>query len=169
MKTISKILSAAFVLMFANHSFAQSTGASATANASANIVAPITITKVTDLQFGTVAVNGANGTVVLGHSDDRTPGGGVTLPATTTTVKSAEFTVGGDGNRAFIIELPVSTTLSNGAGGNMTVNTFTSSLGASSNLASNTATLKVGATLNVSGGQAAGTYTGTFSVRVDYQ
>lgn len=170
MKTIVKAIAATFVLMSANKSFAQA-NATANATATATIIAPIKITKDVNMNFGNVAVHATNnGTVALGTNNSRTANGGVTLPGSAGTVAAASFTVEGDASRAFTIALPSSTTLSDGASHNMTVNTFVSSLGAVGTLSSGgSATLKVGATLNVNGGQTAGVYTGNFDVTVDYQ
>ena len=175
MKTISRILCATAILLAAKSSNAQSPTETATANVSATIVQPITITKTVDMSFGNVAVRvGTGGTVVLAPGGSRTTGGagGVTLPATPGTVAAASFTVSGDANRTFVLTLPSSTTLSDGGtpSHSMTVNTFTSNLtnNTDGTLSNGSATVNVGATLNVSANQFAGNYTGTFSVTVNY-
>ncbi|AMR30100.1 hypothetical protein A0256_01045 [Mucilaginibacter sp. PAMC 26640] len=53
---------ALFVLTFSTDTFAQ---ASATANASATIDTPISISKYNDMNFGNVATDGTVGTVML--------------------------------------------------------------------------------------------------------
>ena len=154
------------VLGFSAASFAQVT---ATATASAAIVSPIAITKTIDMNFGNVAVNNLPGTVVLPTSGARTRTGGVTLPAVPGTVATAEFTVTGTPGYAYTFTLPAgATTVTNGTGGSMTVDTWTSDAGAS--LVGGTQTVKVGATLNVAGSQAPGIYTSAtaFSVTVNY-
>lgn len=129
MKTTSKILAATFVLLFANHSFAQA-NATATANTTAIIVTPIKITCVYHLQFGHIAIHATNGGTVTMPDDGtaRTFTGGVTLPATTGALSPASFTVEGDGNRSFIITLPSNASLNDGAGHTMTVDHFSSNL-----------------------------------------
>ncbi|SFD78748.1 protein of unknown function [Chitinophaga sp. CF118] len=155
------------MLCCATSVFAQVT---ASADASATIVTPISITKTADMNFGNVAVQSTTaGTVVLAPDNSRTKTGGVTLPATTGTISAAIFTVSGEGSYTYTITLPSSVTITN-AGNNMTVNTFTSTPSGTGTLSSGTQTLKVGATLNVAAGQAAGTYTSAtpFNVTINY-
>ncbi|RFS19487.1 DUF4402 domain-containing protein [Chitinophaga silvatica] len=145
---------------------------SATANVSATIIAPLTITKTVDMNFGNVSVSASTGgTVVLTALGVRTSTGGVSLPITTPgTVTAAAFTVSGSGSLTYSITLPSSaTTIANGAN-SMTVNTFTSLPSGTGLLALGTQTLNVGATLNVSAAQATGTYTSAtpFTVTVSY-
>ena len=147
--------------------------ASATANASAYVVTPISITKTTDMNFGNLAVSASTGgTVVLSTAGARTATGGVTLPSTTGTVTAATFTVAGEGSYTYNITLPSSAvTLSDGSGHTMTATTFTSDPTALAGaLTAGTQTLYVGATLNVAAGQAAGSYTTAtpFTVTVNY-
>src|SRR5215216_4178018 len=87
-------------LLFANDTFAQ---VSATANASATIVTPISITKNNDMDFGNVATDGTVGSVTLSPASGRIPGGGVTLPATSGSVAAASFAVGGSGSYTYAI------------------------------------------------------------------
>lgn len=157
----------AFMFFNAGNASAQAT---ATANASATIVTPISITKVTDMNFGNVAVSATAGTVVLAPAATRTTTGGVTLPAVNGTVTAAVFTVNGEGAYTYAITLPsTDLTISNGTT-NMIVNAFTSTPSATGALAAGTQTLRVGATLNVSASQAAGLYTSAtpFNVTVNY-
>ena len=117
----------------------------ATANATVDIVAAIAITKTGDLDFGAV------------------------IPAAgTDTVTAAVFEVSGNGNAIYIITLPASATVTSGAN-SMTVDKFKSNpLGTGTLDATGNDSFTVGATLNVGASQVAGTYTGTFSVSVDY-
>ena len=156
------------VIGFSANSFAQSNVAATTA--SATIVAPISINKVTDMNFGNVAVQNATaGTVILAPAGTRTKTGGVSLPATLGTVTAASFTVTGEGIYTYAITLPtVDVTLISG-GNSMIVNTFTSLPSATGALTGGTQTLNVGATLNVSAAQAAGVYLSpSFNVTVNY-
>jgi len=154
------------IVAFTTTLFAQAT---ATANASATIVTPISITKNTDMNFGNVATNGTVGTVVLAPDGSRTSTGGVTLPATVGTVTAASFAVAGSGSYTYAITLPTSVVISNGVNV-MTVDTFTSSPATTGTLTAGAQTLTVGATLNLIASQVAGTYTSAtpFSVTVNY-
>src|ERR1700744_3064583 len=146
MKNIVKFFApAAIIIAGTNASFAQ---ASATASAPATIITPITISKTVDMNFGNVAVSAINaGTATLTPTGTRTTGGagGVTLPATTGTVSAASFNIAGQANYSYIITLPTSATISDGASHSMTVNGFTSSPSATGLLSSGgTQTLTVG-------------------------
>jgi hypothetical protein len=139
----------------------------------ATIVAPITIVKDVDLNFGNVAVSAVAGTVVLATDGARTSTGGITLPVNTGTVAAAKFTVGGQDDYTYTIALPTADITLNGTGTNTTPMTLTSvvSLPATTGkLTSGTQTLLVGGTLNVIGGQLADVYSNTtgLTVTVNY-
>lgn len=146
---------------------------SATADASATIVAPITISRVTDMNFGNVVTSAAPGTVILAPDATRTPGGGASLlPTQPGTVTAATFTVGGTAGFTYSISLPASVTIDDpGLGAPMTVNSFTSTPTPTGTIGgAGTETLSVGATLNVGANQVAGVYTtaAPFTVTVNY-
>lgn len=167
MKNLFRFLTVLIIgLAFSASVYGQAT---ATANASATIVGPISLTRTAHMNFGNVAVGASSGTVVLTPEGTRSATGGVTLPASTGTVGAAAFTVGGVDTYTFAITLPASVVISNGAN-NMTVDTFTSTPSGTGVLGATGATLTVGATLNVNAGQAAGNYTSAtpFNVTVNY-
>lgn len=158
MKTIYKLIGSAFLLSaFITTANAQST---ATASTTAVLVTPISVSKTTDMHFGTVAASGTAGTVILDYADGRTTTGGASLPSGSTLQKTAVFDVTGEGTSGFSISIPSSPiTLTGSVSGSMTVSDFLADLGASSTLVGGAKTIKVKATLNVSAGQVAGTYT----------
>jgi hypothetical protein len=166
------LLFAVAIIGFSAITFAQDTK---TATASATIIGPISLTKVTDMNFGNIAVGTAAGTVVLSPAGTRNATN-VTLPAVTGTFTAATFTVSGEGSRTYSITIPTTDhTIKNttGTGGEtMIVNAFTSTptVAAGGTLNAGTQTLAIGATLNVSGSQAAGTYVSetAFPVTVNY-
>ena len=169
MKTLKRFsVVAVIILAFSASAFAQ---ASATSNASATIVAPISIANNTEMNFGNVAVGATAGTVILATDGSRTTGGGVTLPTTTGTVTAAQFTVTGQANFTYSITLPAAaTTISSGAN-NMTVDTWTSNPNSTGDLgAGGSQVLLIGATLNVLASQPSGAYTSAtpFTVTVNY-
>jgi hypothetical protein len=153
-------------LLFAPSVSAQAT---ATANASATIVTPISISKNTDMNFGNIATNGTVGTVVLSPASGRTFTGGVSLPATTGTVTAASFTVEGSGSYTYAITLPSSVIITSGSD-QMTVDNFTSTPATTGTLSSGSQTITIGATLNLIASQAEGAYTSAtpFAVTVNY-
>ncbi|MFA5820281.1 MAG: DUF4402 domain-containing protein [Bacteroidales bacterium] len=170
MKNATKFFALAVVILgFSANSFAQ---VSATATASATIIAPISISKTVDINFGNIAVGTTGGTVVLLPAGTRSATGGVSLPsAIPGTVTAATFTVTGEGANTYSITLPSTYTITKtGGSATMIVNTFTSNPPSSGTLTSGSQTLKVGATLTVNASQVGGVYTNTtgFPVTVAY-
>ncbi|WP_217631593.1 DUF4402 domain-containing protein [Pedobacter hartonius] len=158
--------------LFAAKSFAQ---VSATANAGADIVAPIAILKTGDMNFGIVARSNVNGWVQLSAAGVRTTTGGALLLSQTGTVTPATFAVTGEAGYTYAITLPTSVTLTNttGAGGEtMVVENFVSTptVAAGGVLVAGTQTLSVGGELVIAGNQVSGNYlAGTpFTVTVNY-
>lgn len=98
--------------------------ASATANSTITILAPVTITKTADLVFGTVAPAATAGTVTMSPADARSATGAVDL-SQTVAGNSAKFNLTGNANSTFSVTLPSSTSLT-GPGTAMTLNAFTS-------------------------------------------
>ena len=168
MKNLITLIAAVVLVAVAATANAQVTG---TATGSATIITPIAIANAGNMNFGSIAVSTAPGTVVLSNAGVRAASGGVTLPATTGTVSTANFTVTGLGSSTYSITLPSSYVISDGASHSMTVNAFTSNPnGAGTLSAGGSQTINVGATLNVLGSQTAGTYTNAtgFPVIVNY-
>ena len=172
MKNLNKYFALLLVVLmvgFSANALAANPTASATASATAVIVTPIGITQVgNNLNFGNIVASGAGGTVTVDPTGAATYSG-VSAPSAPGTIYAAGFSVTGAPNLTYAITLPVSATLTGSVSGTMTLGTFTSSPSATGTLdGSDTQALTVGATLTVGAGQAAGTYSGTFSVTVDY-
>ena len=165
MKKLTVLFAALFMITFAAQNVIASDPQTATANAAANIITPMSITKNVDLSFGNIAAGTAAGTVVLGTNGTRTPNN-VILPSVTGTVAASQFTVSGLADATYVITLPGSITITSGTN-NMTVDNFTEN--ATKTLTAGNETFNVGATLNVAAGQAVGLYQGSFNVTVDYQ
>jgi hypothetical protein len=151
--------------------------ATGTANATATVVRPITISSSVDLAFGNVVPSGTAGTLTLtaASSTVATAAGGVTQPGTQAgTLTAAVFDVAGEGSLTYSITLPATAaTITGPAAATMTVDTFTGSIGATGTLSgainsAGTQSFYVGGKLHVGANQAAGNYTGTFSVTVAY-
>jgi hypothetical protein len=157
--------------------------ATATGTATANVVRPITITASRDLAFGNVVPGAALGTLVIAGTaaGAQSVTGGTTQPGGTLkgTVTSSQFLVSGEGSFTYTLTIPVApVTISDTAStpNTMTVSTFTSDVAttAGAGLLSGSAgtagtqTVSIGGTLNVGANQAAGAYTGSFSVTVAY-
>jgi hypothetical protein len=173
MKKTVFLLASLFVMVLATQRVNAQNSDDAQANATATIVAPISITKDIDLQFGKIVRSTSDGTVVIDASATPTPeytnvsaftGAGVL------SVTAAKFTVNGETGYTYTITLPDDNTVTISGPGeeDMTVTGFTSNPDGTGVLAGGTQTLYVGATLNVGENQAAGDYTGTFNVTVAY-
>lgn len=174
-----RLLIAAGLVAGASASFAQSS-ATATGTATANVVRPITLAAARALAFGNVVPGATAGTLLVDgdSAGAQTTGGGVTQPGGQKgTVSSAQFNVTGEGSFTYTITLPVgAATIADAGTDTMTVDTWTSDIAttAGAGLLSGTAgtagaqTFYVGGTLHVGVAQAAGSYTGTFSVTVAY-
>jgi hypothetical protein len=122
------------------------------------------------IAFGAFAA-GTGGSVVISPEGSRSATGDVVLISASDGA-AAQFTISGDADFAYSIDLPSDGTveLSDSAGHSMTINGFTSSpplFGQLSSLGSQE--LAVGATLNVGANQPAGNYSGTFLVTVNYE
>ncbi|MEM7492333.1 MAG: DUF4402 domain-containing protein [Pseudomonadota bacterium] len=135
-------------------------------NAGARIVAPLQVANATALYFGTVVPSITNAdSVIVSATGAKTCG--AELTCLTTDHTAAAFNVTGETDRVYTISLPSSVQISNGSE-NMDVDNFTGSK-ASGTLTSVADNFTVGGTLDVGANQAAGEYTGTFTVTVEYQ
>lgn len=148
---------------------------SASATASATIIAPVSITNadasgvVKSLAFGTIVPSALQGSVVVATNGGRTGTDVTLLTNSATPVSAAAFTIAGLPSTACTIGLPTSTSLTGPGTAIMTVDTFTSNLGPIITLdGAGQKTFNVGGILTVGASQAAGSYTGTFSVSVVY-
>jgi len=168
MKQIIKILAIAVVtLSFAGTVQAQT--ATATSNAAAVIIAPLSITNTAGLHFGTIMRSAALGPVTVATDGTRSSTGGGTLSALAPLHSVATFDLEGESGNDVIITLPASTTITNGTQ-TMLVDNFVSDPDDTNpvTLGGTPTVLSVGATLNVAANQASGTYTGTFDVSINY-
>ena len=148
------------------------TAATDTGNASATVLAPLTITAdiVAAMNFGSISGDADIATTAI-----LTPAGGVTSPDGAGifggTPSAGNFDVTGQGTLAYDITLPAAAITLNTtpvSANTMTVDTFTTPV-ASLSLLAGAGTFDVGATLHIGIGQAAADYTGTYDVTVNYQ
>jgi hypothetical protein len=156
MKKMIKFFAISIVLFsLTAGTFAQVT---ATANASAVIITPITITRTAHLDFGSIAVNASLGTVVITTAGVRSVTGGVTMIGGAPT--AATFHITGTAGESYYFNLPANIVLSDGATHTMNVTPFVHTASLVIPVAG-TEDIRVGATLEVAGSQVAGTYTNT--------
>ena len=156
MRLLTSTLMAAAIALIAGVAQADTT---AQGDASATVIAPISVTAQDALQFGKLVSGGTDGTI----TDGGTAAGGVTAVASTRS--AGTFGVLGEANQAYTPTVDPTATLSNGPV-NLTADlTHTQAANLS---AGGTDTITVHGTLHVPANTAAGTYTGTYNVAVAY-
>jgi hypothetical protein len=140
---------------------------SADAGAGAKIIAPLEISNVTDLYFGTIAPSTTVADqVVVGADGSRKCGPALTCLTADHT--AAAFAVTGEDKAFYTISLPKEIKIVNENGNAMLVSDFTGSKG-KGQLLKGEDSFTVGGTLDVGVRQEAGKYTGSFTVAVEYQ
>lgn len=132
----------------------------------------VTLSNARSLDFGRF-VAGSGGTIVLSPGGLRSRTGGVILlnsPNAGQAAFNASRSGNGNSSKAVIITAPPdgSTRLSSGAS-SMAVNSFVSTPASLASIPAGGMALAVGATLTVAPNQAPGTYSGSFSLIVNYQ
>ena len=160
--------------------------ATASASAQATVVAPLTLVKVTDLNFGRIVPRATAGTVTVNVNNSACTTTGTIIHQGA--CQYAEFAGMGTKKMTVRIQVPGTITLIGPAGATMVVDTITlgtapelSFIGGNGNgvgngnrryeIVSNTGifTFRVAGRLNVNANQRPGVYTGTFNVLVQYQ
>lgn len=138
----------------------------AQANATVNIVSPLTLTNNSALDFGTI-VGPFNGqTVRIDTTGARNCGG---LTCSGTTVSAANFTVSaGTPNQNLKLTVDPSVTMTSGAN-SLSVNLTTDLPSGLVTDASGGATFGIGGSLVIPAATPDGVYSGQFNVQVDYQ
>ncbi len=135
----------------------------------ATTVAPLSVVKTDDLDFGVLVASATAGTASINAATDgRTTAGGTT--AAGGAPMAAHFTAAGRIGAIALIALPGSITLTRGGGTETMTVTSISSNGPTLRVFPGSATIDVavGGTLNVAANQVNGTYAGTFTVNVLY-
>lgn len=135
---------------------------------------PIVISGSVELNFGTISAGGG-GSVIVSTAGARSVTGTVVDISGGGLETNGVFSI--SGSTGVMIDLSVTApdfTVSNGAGGIMTVDSFNivvpgGGRTATVTLATSPQNFPLGATLRVSSGQAAGTYTGDYVLSANYQ
>ncbi|HOO98242.1 MAG TPA: DUF4402 domain-containing protein [Bacteroidales bacterium] len=164
MKKIFMYLCAASLFVAFSMNLNAQSSATATGNAAARVIAPITLTAGTTLHFGTVYNTG--GTVIISTAGGRS--GTCAVSAAAPAHSAGTFTITGEPTLTYTTTLPVDGTVTITDGTNtMDVDGFNSN--ASGTIpAGGSETFSVGATLTVGVSQVTGAYTGTYNVTVQY-
>lgn len=166
------LLASLFVMTLATQQVKAQTGASASASAEAKatVVTVISITKTSDLNFGSFAPSATDGTISVELTGTRSVTGGITL--LDQEGKRALFTVNGTPNASYYVKLPTedgnTIPLTGPQGADPLI--ITSLVHNAEGLLDEDGEeqFSVGGTLSVKANQPAGEYTGTFDVIVAY-
>jgi hypothetical protein len=148
--------------------------ATASATATATVLTPISVSKTSDLAFGSMVRpgSGANTIVIDATTGTRTLTGAGNASLASSSPTRAAFSVGGDGAQTFAITVPSPVNITR-TGGTETVPVTLSPSAATGLLSgptgnSGTATFGVGGSLPLDTTVVGGSYTGTFNVTVGY-
>ena len=155
----------------ATSSSAQAVPPDKNANGKALILVPLTLTKIADLDFGTLVPSGLSGLVAIdATTGNRTVGGGVTGVASDAGHR-ALFAGAGTPNQQVIVTMTQPTELTSVAGDKITVLALTLQGTAikTVNPATRAFTFGIGGILLIAADQPEGVYTATFDVSANYQ
>jgi hypothetical protein len=120
------------------------------------------------LAFGSL-VAASGGAVVVSVNPPARGATGNVFPLRSGTWSAASFSVSGDPNASYSITLPANGVVFLTSGPNsMAVNSFNSHPATGQLASGGTQTLSIGATLSVGANQANGSYSGNFTVTVEY-
>ena len=139
----------------------------ASANATVNIVSPLTLTNNTGLNFGTVVGPFSGEVIHVATSGVRDP-----CPATVTCSGSpgaATFSVTGTPDQALVLSIPNSVTLTGPVSGSLSVDLSGDKPANPTLDGSGNASFGVGGKLTIPTGTADGLYSSTFDVTANYQ
>jgi hypothetical protein len=144
------------------------------ATASAKIVAPLTLVKSADLNFGTIATSNAVGTVTVpatSGSQASATGGASMVASSLSQTGPAVFAITGESDQTFKLNVKTGDviTLANGDE-TMDVTLSIPGFTATANtLTGGTRTLYIGGSLAVGANQVSGSYSKTFDVTIAYE
>ena len=169
MSAVRNLLVASAASLFGAGAAAAPVPATTNAGGKAIVLSSLSVIKQADLDFGTLAVGGAGTALINPVSGVLTVTGGIAPIGSA--AHRAIFTAIGSRNSVVVIRLPKNPVTITRLGGTETMTVSNWTLDGSSNRKippGNAFDFGVGGTLNVAAGQADGTYSGTFTVTVQY-
>ena len=140
----------------------------ASANATVNIVSPLTLTNNTGLNFGTVVGPFAGEVVHVDTAGVRTCPGTLTCSGNAS-VSAASFSLTGTAGQAVVLTIPNSVTLNGSVSGSLSVDLSGDKPADPTLDASGDASFSVGGRLTIPAGTVDGVYSNTFDVTANYQ
>ena len=144
--------------------------ANATGNASANIVTPLSVVETTAMNFGSISPDSLVATTVVLNAVTGVAASADGAGVITGGSNAGVFTVTGSGTLAIAVTYSAGDTLTCDTPGcifpAMAIGSFTDD--AATNLVGGSEVFNVGATLSVGANQGVDTYSGTFTVTVNY-
>jgi hypothetical protein len=140
----------------------------ASANATVNIVSPLTLTNNTGLNFGTVVGPFAGEVVHVDTAGVRTCPGTLTCSGNAS-VSAASFSLTGTAGQAVVLTIPNSVTLNGSVSGSLSVDLSGDKPADPTLDASGDASFSVGGKLTIPAGTVDGVYSNTFDVTANYQ
>jgi Mat/Ecp fimbriae major subunit len=168
MRPVSIIITSAFALTATAAAAllpSAALAATATGHASVTIVSAVAVSETTPMDFGTVGVTRAGGTVVLSPNGTRSGPANYNFDGS---ARPGEFTVTGTPNAAIAISFSAGDAVT-GPGPAMALGSFTHNAGRAPALNSaGNLSLAVGASVTVGQAQPYGSYAGTYTVTVNY-
>lgn len=143
--------------------------ATATATARAEVLQQISAVNTAELDFGTISRGSVSGQVVIAaDGSGRSVSGGVSGAGGDP--HPAQFLASGTPARTYTISHDGGATLTNGTGNTLTITSLVIDGPATRQFDGNgQSVIGVGGVLSVAGNQAEGSYSGSFSLTVDYQ
>ena len=145
---------------------ASAQAATESAEARARILAALTLSNTSPLEFGAIVAAAGGGTVQIATGGGRTCGGSITCSGT---VSAAGFDItGGTAGEFVTVNADPSVILNGPAGATMSASLLESAAVVQLD-ATGAASFTVGGTLTVAASQAEGNYVGNFDVTADYQ
>lgn len=167
------LLAAVAMAGMSGAAFAQ-TSATTSTDGSTRILQAITITKNSDLRFGSIvrpATAGSNTVSINAGNGDRTLDGTGSAALAASTFGRATYTVNGEGGQTFSISADSTFNMNRSGGGSISVTTTRSATAGTLSGdvgSSGSATFGVGGSFTVSNTTQTGDYTGSFNVVVAY-
>lgn len=171
MRVNSKVLGAIAAVIAGLAFSGQAFAASVSSGVEVKTVTPVTVAETAKLKFGTFATGTAQSVIRVTQAGVRTVVSGDVALVTglgADIEQAGLFTVTGDANRVVTVNIPQTSINVSGPGTNMTLGSFsypaTKTIGAGG-----TVTFNVGGDLTVNANQVSGSYSGSYTVQVNYQ